>query len=65
MGELIALLRMAREVRLILVEVGRLIEAGQAEEAGKVAAARAHGLAAGKAAHKASKTAGKAIRRIK
>jgi hypothetical protein len=60
MGELLAFLSIAKEVRLILIEVGRLIEAGQAEEAAEVARARAHGLAAGRAAYNASKSAGKA-----
>jgi hypothetical protein len=62
MGELLALLSLAREVRAILVEVGRLIEAGRAEEAAELARVRAHGYAAGKAAYEASKRAGKAVK---
>jgi len=59
MGELLAILSLAKEVRLILIEVGRMIEAGRAEEAAEIVRVRAHGLAAGRAAYEASRNAGK------
>ena len=59
MGELIAFLRLAQEVRKIVVEIGKLLSEGKAEEAAEVARIRGQGMAAGKAAYEASKRAGK------
>lgn len=60
MAEILAILSLAKEVRAIVLEIGKLIEAGKAEEAAEVARVRAHGYAAGRAAWIASKNAGKA-----
>lgn len=62
MGELLAFLRLAREIREVVLEIGKLIDAGRAEEAAEAARAASHGRAAGKAAYEASRRAGKVAR---
>lgn len=59
MSEILAFLRLAPELRKLLVAVGDLIEAGKEEDAATVILDYRRGTAAGRAAYEASKNAGK------
>lgn len=60
MSEFFLFLRMLPEIRKLLIEVGKLIEAGRTEEAAAIVLSYRLGTAAGRAAYEASRNAGRA-----
>jgi hypothetical protein len=59
MSELLAFVSLAREIRLLLIEVGKLLASGERERAADIVRNVELSKAAGKAGWLASKNAGK------